>query len=199
MGNFLPAVSLQIRECLQRTVGLVDNNALDNSRHLKRIIEWANDYKLPEFRYYDAVPRDLSRLNNLRYLLVKNNHGITEIPDALAYLPFLQGICLENNQIRSIPVALYKCPSLQRIDLRNNHITRIEDGIHALRNVYTIDLSGNMIEHVTPDIAKMKSLQKLDIRNQRTPICFTRASDTPLSIRSRDALLHLRRRIDVQY
>ena len=187
MGKSLPAISLQIDERLPKTVGF-DNNA--HSRCLKRIIEWANDYKLPEFRTYDAVPRDISQLNSMRYLIVKDNYGITEIPEELAQLPFLQAICLENNQIVSIPAALYECSSLQRIDLGNNEITCIEDGIHALRNVYSIDLRCNKLKHVTPDIAKMPSLRKLDIRNQRTPIDFMRAAYTPLSNESLTRSIH---------
>ncbi len=140
LGKTLPAISLQsiseIGSCPDQTTGFFGNNAVDNSRHLKRIIEWANDHNLPEFHHYNAVPRDMRQLNSMRYLLVKENHGITEIPEEIAQLPFLQGMCLENNQIRSIPAALYRCPSLQRVDLKNNEIKRIEDGIHALCRVY---------------------------------------------------------------
>jgi Leucine-rich repeat (LRR) protein len=188
LGKSLQAISFQINERQQKTVSLFDNN--DNSRGLKRILEWANDYKLPERHHYDAVPRDISQLSRMRYLIVKDNYGITEIPDEIAQLPLLQGLCLENNQIRSIPVALYRCSSLQRIDLANNEITHIEDGIHALRNVYSIDLSGNKLDYVTPDIKKMLSLRKLDIKNQRTPIDFMRAADTPLSNESLAHSIH---------
>lgn len=195
-----------INDRLQMTKRGLDEKAIDTSRLLTRIIEWANDHKLPEFRPFDAtfykelgVPRDIRQLHNMRYLLVTDDHGITEIPEELAHLPLLQGICLTNNGIRSIPLALYSCPSLQRLDLENNEITRVEDGIHSLRNVYAVDLSGNKLEHVTPDIAKMPSLNQLDISNQQTSIDFMRAADTPLSDASLDALYRLVERIDVKY
>jgi hypothetical protein len=193
-----------INKRMQRTSSSLDN-AVDTSL-LTRIIEWANDHELPEFRPFDAffykergVPRDIRQLRNLRYLLVTDDHGITEIPEEIAKLPMLQGLCLTNNKIRAIPAALYNCPSLQRLDLEDNDITRIEDGIHTLRNVYGIDLSGNKLEHVTPDIARMPSLKHLDIRRQRNPIDFMRAADTPLSEASLIALHRLADRIDLKY
>ena len=195
-----------INDRLQRSAGAVDNDALDSSRRLKRIIEWANDHKLPEFSPHDAftykeigVPRDIRKLNNMRWLLVNQDHGITEIPGELAQLPLLQGICITNNRVRAIPTALYKCPTLQRVDLENNEITRIEDGIQAMRNVHAIDLSGNKLTYVTPDIAKMPNLQKLDISKQRNPIDFMRAANTPLGEESLIALHELVRSIDVKY
>jgi len=146
-----------INERLQNMSGALNENAIDTSRLLTRIVEWANDHKLPELRPFDAffykesgVPRDIRKLKNLRYLLVTDDHGITEIPDELSQLPLLQGICLTNNKIRTIPTALYNCPSLQRLDLEDNDISRIEDGIHALSNLSAIDLSGNKLEYVTP-------------------------------------------------
>ena len=191
-----------INKRLQRISSALDN-AIDTS-FLTRIIEWANDHKLPEFRPFDAVfykergvPRDIRQLRNLRYLLVTDDHGITEIPEEIAQLPLLQGLCLTSNKIRAIPTALYNCPSLQRLDLEDNDITRIEDGIHALRNVYGIDLSGNRLEYVTPDIARMPSLKQLYIRKQRNSIDSMLAADTPLPKASLNALHRLDERFDV--
>jgi len=45
----------------------------------------------------------------------------------------------------------------------------------------------------------MPSLRQLDISNQRNPIDFMRAADTPLSEASLDALYRLVERIDVKY
>jgi Leucine-rich repeat (LRR) protein len=201
-GGDVTAINKQMQDASEA----LDENAIDTSRPLARIIEWANDHKLPELRPFDAffykecgVPRDIRRLQNLRYLLVSDDYGITELPEELALLPLLQGISLSNNSIRSIPPGLYRCPSLRRFDLEGNNITRIEDGIHALRTVTAIDLSGNKLEHVTPDIAKMPSLKDLDISGQRNEIDFMRAEDTPLSEASLDALYTLVDRINVKY
>jgi Leucine-rich repeat (LRR) protein len=195
-----------INKRMQDASKALDENAIDTSRPLARIIEWANDHKLPELRPFDAffykecgVPRDIRRLQNLRYLLVSDDHGITEIPEEFALLPLLQGISLSNNSIRSIPPGLYRCPSLRRLDLEGNNITRVEDGIHGLRTVTAIDLSGNRLEHVTPDIAKMPSLRDLDISGQKNEIDFMRAEDTPLSEAGLDALYTLVERINVKY
>lgn len=180
--------------------------AVDNSMSFSRIIQWADDHKIPNLKDWDALfykqcglPRDIESLINLRFLLVMEDHGITEIPPEICKLPMLQGLCISNNQISTIPIELYKCHSLKRVDLENNLITRIEDGIHNLKNVSAIDLSGNKLSYVTPDIAKMSSLNKLDIRKQKTSIDMMRAIDTPLSDESLEALYSLDRRIDVKY
>lgn len=184
----------------------LNEKAVDGSRTFSRIIEWANDHKIPNLQKWDAtfykqagIPRDIKGLSNLRFLLVMDDHGITEIPAEIAKLPLLQGLCITSNKITAIPTQIYQCVSLQRLDLEDNHITRVEDGIHALRNVHAIDLSGNKLIHVTPDIARMPSLAKLDIRNQRTEIDMMLAADTPLSNASLTALASLVRRIEVKY
>ncbi len=184
----------------------LNERALDTSRNFSRIIEWASDHDLPQLQRFDAtfykqagVPRNVRDLNNLRFLLVTEDHGITEIPAEIAKLPLLQGICITSNKITAIPTELYQCISLQRLDLEDNQISRVEDGIHRLADVYAIDLSGNRLTHVTSDISQMRSLTKLDIRNQRTEIDMMRAIDSPLSDASLTALHNLVRSIDVKY
>ncbi len=195
-----------INNKLQRSSSALNERAVDTSRNFSRIIEWANDHNLPQLQRFDAtfykqagVPRNVRDLNNLRFLLVTEDHGITEIPVEIAKLPLLQGLCITSNKITTIPTELYQCVSLQRLDLENNDITRIDDGIDALTHVSAIDLSGNKLSHVTPDIARMASLCKLDIRNQRTPVDMMLSPDTPLSDASLQALCDLVLRIDVKY
>lgn len=195
-----------INELMHATEQSLNERAVDSSRTFSRIIEWANDHKIPNLQKWDAtfyrqagIPRDIKSLNNLRFLLIMEDCGITEIPAEISKLPVLQGICITGNRISSIPEQIYQSPSLQRLDLEDNDIRRIEHGIHALKNVYAIDLSGNKLEYVTPDIAKMPSLRDLDIRNQRTPIDIMRAADTPLPEDSLNALYRLERRIEMRY
>ena len=195
-----------INNKLHRSSSALNERAVDTSRNFSRIIEWANDHNLPQLQRFDAtfykqagVPRNVRDLNNLRFLLVSEDHGITEIPAEIAKLPLLQGLCITNNKITTIPTELYQCISLQRLDLENNDITRIDDGIDALTQVSAIDLSGNKLSHVTPDIARMASLSKLDIRNQKTPVDMMLSPDTPLSDASLQALCDLVLKIDVKY
>lgn len=196
----------EINEKLRSINNSLDERAVDSSRNFSRIVEWANDHKLPPLQRWDAtfykqagIPRDIKGLNNLRFLLVMDDHGITEIPVEIAKLPLLQGLCISSNKITTIPTQLYKCASLQRLDLEDNCITRVEDGIHAFKSVHAIDLSGNKLNYITPDIARMPSLAKLDIRNQRTKVDMMLSDDTPLSYESLTALASLIRRIDVNY
>lgn len=195
-----------INNKLHRSSSALKERAVDTSRNFSRIIEWANDHNLPQLQRFDAtfykqagVPRNVRDLNNLRFLLVTEDHGITEIPVEIAKLPLLQGFCITSNKITTIPTELYQCVSLLRLDLENNDITQIDDGIDALTHVSAIDLSGNKLSHVTPDIARMASLSKLDIRNQRTPVDMMLSPDTPLSDASLQALCDLVLRIDVKY
>ena len=195
-----------INNKLHRRSSALNERAVDTSRNFSRIIEWANDHNLPKLQRFDAtfykqtgVPRNVRDLNNLRFLLVTEDHGITEIPSEIAKLPLLQGLCITSNKITVIPTELYQCISLQRLDLEDNQISRVEDGIHRLADVYAIDLSGNRLTHVTSDISRMRSLKKLDIRNQRTEVDMMRAIDTPLSDASLTALHNLVRSIDVKY
>lgn len=195
-----------INDMMQKTGDRLNERAVDSSRTFSKIIEWANDHKIPDLQKWDAtfykqagIPRDIKSLNNLRFILIMDDYGITEIPMEISKLPILQGLCITGNKISSIPPQIYQSPSLQRLDLEDNDIRRVDDGIHNLQNVYAIDLSGNKLEYITPDIAKMPSLKNLDIRNQRTPIDIMRAADTPLPEKSLDALYRLERRIEMKY
>ncbi len=195
-----------INEKLQSSNSRIDERAVDSSRNFSRIIEWANDHNLPPLQRWDSsfykqagIPRDIRGLSNLRFLLVMDDHGITEIPAEIAKLPLLQGLCISSNKITAIPTQIYNCASLERLDLEDNCITRVEDGIHALKSVHAIDLSGNRLNYITPDIARMPSLAKLDIRNQKTEIDMMLADNTPLSNESLTALASLIRRIEVNY
>ncbi|WP_411839886.1 leucine-rich repeat domain-containing protein [Paracoccus sp. ME4] len=178
----------------------------DNARLYGRIIEWANDHKIPDMTPFHSmvykqqgVPRNLRDLGALRHLMINEDHGITEIPDEVGSLPLLQAICIDDNRIRTVPRSLYKAISLQRIDLENNLIDTVQDGIDALVHVHSIDLSGNLLRNVTPDIVGMPSLRKLDISGQKTTFDIMRDRDTPLSREGASALFRLVSTIDVKY
>lgn len=180
----------------------IDEGAYDNSRAYSKIIEWANDYDLPDLSSFDAtfykqtgVPRDIRKIAKLRFLHLGGNHDIVEMPDELAKLPLLQGICISDNKISSIPNAIYDCRLLQRLDLEGNEIRRVEDGIHKLSNLLALDLCNNRLDHVTSDILRMPALRHLDISDQRNEVDFMRAPDTPLS----DMIYKLVGRIEVKY
>ena len=90
-----------INNKLHRSSRALNERAVDTSRNFSRIIEWANDHKLPQVQRLDAtfykqagVPRNVRDLNNLRFLLVTKDHGITEIPAEISKLPSLQGLCM---------------------------------------------------------------------------------------------------------
>ena len=131
-----------INKRLQRISSALDN-AIDTS-FLTRIIEWANDHKLPEFRPFDAVfykergVLNIRQLRNLRYLLVTDDHGTLRFPKRL------HNCCFRDYARQTtVPVPFPRFPPQLSVvaatGFEDNDITRIEDGIHALRNVYGID------------------------------------------------------------
>lgn len=200
-GNFST-----INAKMQASSKALTGNVADNSRLYTRIIEWANDHDIPDMMPFNSmaykqkgVPRNMRELGALRYLIITDDHGITEIPDEVGSLTLLQAICINDNKITTVPRSLYQATSLQRIDLENNLIETVEPGIHALTHVHAIDLCRNMLKDVTPDIARMPSLRKLDISDQKTSFDMMRDRNTPLSEAGLSALYRLADAIDVKY
>ena len=99
------------------------------------------------------IPRELSSLTNLEWLLVDRNNLTGEIPRELGRLKNLERLHLENNNLTGgIPRELGSLTNLERLYLSRNNLTgEIPRELGRLTNLASLYLLGNMLTGVIPE------------------------------------------------
>lgn len=150
-----------------------DSHQSQNDSHLDKIIEWANKYALPELSPFNTpfykttgIPRNKKDLMSLRFIHA-TNAGIDEIPEEIAYLPNIQGICLSGNRIREIPEKICEMSTVVMLDLDDNLIKYIPENIGNMISLNQIDLDENDISNIPKSILRLERLSALRLSKQK--------------------------------
>ena len=107
------------------------------------------------FNYQLHIILESDKLDNLQYLLLRNN-TISTIPILINKLGNLRVLYLEYNKIKFIPDSIKKLYNLQILYLHNNQIENIPDSISLLQNLYHIDMDNNLIKNILNQFKKIR-------------------------------------------
>jgi len=110
------------------------------------------------------LPREISTLKNLRYLLAKNNClDDLSLPKELEDLKQLEIINLGGNRLKQFPYQLFQLFNLKEIYLGSNQISLLPDLFQTLNKVEVLYLGGNQITNAPDSIGLMQNLIVLNL------------------------------------
>lgn len=98
-------------------------------------------------------------------LLQLRNCGLSELPEEIRELTFLNKLDVSNNTIRELPEWLGELTSLQEIDLHSNNLVKIPASISQLLNLRRLDLWENPLEELSDGLFQLTELQHLLFRD----------------------------------
>lgn len=116
-----------------------------------------------------TLPPFITKLNNLRYLWVKENSRLRglleEIPEDIGELVELRGLELNGHEITSIPASIAKLTKLEELNLGINDIETIPSEIGSLTNLTKLELYSNQFVSLPDEITELSKLTYLDLSN----------------------------------
>lgn len=132
------------------------------------------NYSVPNFnltdfplsdRDFNAVLKLHPRAKEVQVLKLKNNAGISRIPDNIVDYTNLIELDLHGNNIEELPWALYSIKdTLQNLDLSQNAVKHIPRLIGSLVSLCELDLSHNNIPDLPADILNLTNLETLHMK-----------------------------------
>ena len=116
------------------------------------------------------LPDELAKLHYLQSFYANGNR-FSRFPEQLYLLPLLVRVDLSANQISRIPPEILKMDQLTSLKLEENLITEIPVELYELSKLDVLNLAGNGLSKVPEGIGNLKSLTKLDLsKNQLTSL-----------------------------
>lgn len=102
------------------------------------------------FRDLDEALKD----QDIACILKLEGQGLTKVPSDITKLNKLTELSLKNNKIATFPAEVLTMTTLITLDLSNNQISSIPDQIANLKNLQRLDLTGNNLSEA--ERAKVK-------------------------------------------
>jgi hypothetical protein len=93
--------------------------------------------------------------------------SLTELPDTLFELTWLEALYLSDNQLTGLPESIGRLHNLSELDLRGNSLNSLPDTISILHNLEILDLSENRLTRLPDSIGQLNNLEVLRIENNR--------------------------------
>ncbi len=121
----------------------------------------------------DLANRQLKKIPtinpNAQDIRIENNQ-LTELPDSIGNLKFLNRIIANNNQISKISPKLAEIQNFTDLRLDENNLTKIPETIFNLKSLFVLYLKSNNIEKLSTKIGKLKQIKKLCLQNNKLKI-----------------------------
>lgn len=141
----------------------------------------------PEVNKIKEIPKEITRLTNLRHLNLRFNK-IKTLPDEICALKELRSIQLWNNQIRELPKNIGQLSKLEVLEAYGNTLKNLPDSVAQLKFLRELDIRNNNIQEIPEFIANFEHLDRLQLDSNPLsdfPLCITRIpSLTYLSLSS---------------
>jgi Leucine-rich repeat (LRR) protein len=108
------------------------------------------------------LPESLSQLTWLQSLILSGNR-LTSLPEWLGQLTHLKSLDLLHNQLSSVPSWIERLIDLEHLHLFNNPIKLLPPEIGSLKKLLSLDLRETKLQNLPPEIGQLKSLITLTL------------------------------------
>jgi internalin A len=93
--------------------------------------------------------------------------ALTDLPESIANLTYLQTLDLYNNQLSTLPEIIGNLTNLQKINLSYNQLNGLPESIGKINNLRTLSISTNQLTSLPESIGNLINLQEFNLhRNQ---------------------------------
>lgn len=106
----------------------------------------------------DKVPKEISKLKNIKKLVIELGGIDGPLPKEIKYFKYLEELNLGITNINKLHINLYKLKRLKRLDLSGNFFNDIPKGISSLKNLEELNLL-LYCGKLPKDITKLKKLE----------------------------------------
>ena len=93
---------------------------------------------------------------------------LTELPEWLGQLNFLQTLYLRGNQLTELPESLGQLTSLQELYLSDNQLTELPESLGQLTSLKALDLSDNQLTGLPEFLRNLTKLERLFLHGNST-------------------------------
>jgi len=115
------------------------------------------------------LPTALTRLEDLRYLLVNRNR-LDHFPDWLADMTDLKAVVADHNRFRDFPEVLLRMPHLTQISMGDNELQGIPLDIDLIADLEVLSLWSNLLASFPASLGNLVQLQILDLLHNEMTI-----------------------------
>lgn len=112
------------------------------------------------------VPELIGQMHWLEGLYLSSNQ-LTRLPESISQLQQLQRIYLASNKLTRLPESIGQLQQLNNLDFRNNKLTSLPESIGQLQQLKSLDLSGHNLMTLPESIGQLQQLQRLDVSNNQ--------------------------------
>jgi hypothetical protein len=110
----------------------------------------------------EVLPREIGRLQQLRYLYL-NGNMLKTLPPQISRLLMLKRLIARHNQLSHLPPEIGRLLQLEELDLGYNKLDSLPDEIGNLRSLRFLYLQHNNLETLPASIGNLRLLVELDV------------------------------------
>ncbi len=108
------------------------------------------------------LPESLRRLKWLQYLNLSDNR-LTTLPKSFNNQTQLQWLDISGNSLKILPELLGDLTQLQLLNLHHNQLTSLPESIGKLTQLQSLDISDNKLTILPESLGQLALMQKLDL------------------------------------
>jgi internalin A len=113
-----------------------------------------------------ALPESLSRLTQLRHLIVAGNQ-LTALPVWLGQLKQLEYLNVSSNQLTGLPDWLGRLKRLQSLNVSFNRLTSLPEALGQLTQLQSLGISSNRLSGLPEALGQLTRLQSLVVAHNQ--------------------------------
>lgn len=91
--------------------------------------------------------------------------GLSDVPESICQLPWLQTLRLDDNQLFDLPESISRLTQLQRLSLNDNLLGDLPECVGLLTQLQTLSLNNNALSELPDSLGRLTHLQTLSLDN----------------------------------
>jgi internalin A len=123
--------------------------------------------RTPEGNLAEAMARIKQPGRNNDAILVLDDLRLTELPEFIAHLTYLEGLYLDNNLLTELPEFVGRLTLLKALSVSNNRLTELPESIGHLTLLKELYLDGNRLTKLPESLLNLTQLELLELHGNK--------------------------------